>query len=313
MDADGERVGEHRGAAGYTVGQRQGLGVALGEPRYVSAIDPADEHDHARPARGSRDEHVRARARAFVAGDAPAGAGRAFRAEIRIRHRADAGPGDRPAGVPPSPIAAALDRRDGRPVWAAAPGQAAVLYDGEVVLGGGRIAPAPEAARVGPSGSPPASGPARRVDRPGARPRRPGRHLPRRALRPHPGPAGGRLPLLVGRRDPRRVGRRRARRPARASTCSGSATSTSCRVVVAWIGIGSSVVAALGPRVDNVKRRSRDGEPDGPMSEPGARRPARPDDLRTFVRGLTIGVLVGAAIAGSRMWRRLMRRPPGAR
>jgi tRNA-specific 2-thiouridylase len=40
IDVDGERVGEHRGAAAYTVGQRQGLGVALGAPRYVSRIDP---------------------------------------------------------------------------------------------------------------------------------------------------------------------------------------------------------------------------------------------------------------------------------
>ena len=40
LDADGERVGEHRGTAAYTVGQRQGLGVALGAPRYVSRIDP---------------------------------------------------------------------------------------------------------------------------------------------------------------------------------------------------------------------------------------------------------------------------------
>ena len=41
IDADGgEQVGEHRGAAAYTVGQRQGLGVALGTPRYVSRIDP---------------------------------------------------------------------------------------------------------------------------------------------------------------------------------------------------------------------------------------------------------------------------------
>jgi len=39
IDADGAVVGEHRGAAAYTVGQRQGLGVALGEPRYVSSID----------------------------------------------------------------------------------------------------------------------------------------------------------------------------------------------------------------------------------------------------------------------------------
>ena len=40
LDVGGERIGEHGGAAAYTVGQRQGLGVALGEPRYVSRIDP---------------------------------------------------------------------------------------------------------------------------------------------------------------------------------------------------------------------------------------------------------------------------------
>ena len=34
-------MGEHGGAAGFTVGQRKGIGVALGEPRYVSRIDPA--------------------------------------------------------------------------------------------------------------------------------------------------------------------------------------------------------------------------------------------------------------------------------
>ena len=55
LDADGERVGEHGGAAGFTVGQRKGLGVALGEPRYVSRIDPATNAIIARPARGPRD------------------------------------------------------------------------------------------------------------------------------------------------------------------------------------------------------------------------------------------------------------------
>ncbi|MGH2467952.1 MAG: tRNA 2-thiouridine(34) synthase MnmA, partial [Candidatus Limnocylindrales bacterium] len=39
LDADGTRVGEHRGAAAYTVGQRTGLGVALAERRYVARID----------------------------------------------------------------------------------------------------------------------------------------------------------------------------------------------------------------------------------------------------------------------------------
>ena len=64
-----------------------------------------------------------------------------FRAEVRIRHRTT----PIPATVRP---AADHEERPGSrwlvetdtPVWAAAPGQAAVLYDGEVVLGGGRIA-----------------------------------------------------------------------------------------------------------------------------------------------------------------------------
>ena len=68
----------------------------------------------------------------FVAGTAP---GREFRASVRIRHRA----------VPVEPRSrAAGDRRwtvtTDTPVWAVSPGQAAVLYDGDEVLGGGRIA-----------------------------------------------------------------------------------------------------------------------------------------------------------------------------
>lgn len=41
VDTDGRRLGEHQGVAGFTIGQRRGLGVALGEPRYVVDIDPA--------------------------------------------------------------------------------------------------------------------------------------------------------------------------------------------------------------------------------------------------------------------------------
>jgi tRNA-specific 2-thiouridylase len=132
FDVGGERVGEHRGSAGYTVGQRQGLGVALGEPRYVSRIDPLTNTIQL----GRREDletntFVLERA-SFVVGSAPAAE---FRADVRIRHRA-------------TPMRASVrdlgDRRwsvtTDEPVWAAAPGQAAVLYDGDIVLGGGRIA-----------------------------------------------------------------------------------------------------------------------------------------------------------------------------
>jgi tRNA-specific 2-thiouridylase len=138
MDVDGERVGEHRGAAAYTVGQRQGLGVALGEPRYVSRIDPLSNTIQL----GRREDlettmFVLERA-SFVTGRAPADV---FRADARIRHRAT------PIAATVRPATPDEPARGGRwlvetdePVWAAAPGQACVLYDGEVVLGGGRIA-----------------------------------------------------------------------------------------------------------------------------------------------------------------------------
>jgi tRNA-specific 2-thiouridylase len=147
LDAgDGRLVGSHAGAAGYTVGQRRGLGVALGEPRYVSRVDPAaNTIVLARRA----DLETRRFAIAdvtFVGGRPPTPDGRAFAALAQIRHRAEAVP----AEVRPTPGAvAAPSGREARwvvetrvPVWAAAPGQACVLYDADdpdLVVGGGRI------------------------------------------------------------------------------------------------------------------------------------------------------------------------------
>jgi tRNA-specific 2-thiouridylase len=139
VDADGERVGEHRGTAAYTVGQRQGLGVALGEPRYVSRIDPLSNTIQLGRREDLETTTITLERVSFVAGRPPTDSG--FRAEARIRHRA--------TPIQATVRAAASDEpaRGGRwvvetdvPVWAAAPGQACVLYDGDIVLGGGRIA-----------------------------------------------------------------------------------------------------------------------------------------------------------------------------
>ena len=141
LDADGSRVGEHAGTAAYTVGQRQGLGVALGSPRYVSRIDPLSNTIQLGRREDLETTDVTIERASFIA---PASPGSPFRASVRIRHRA-------------APILATVSSLGDRrwqvttdiPVWAAAPGQAAVLYDGDEVLGGGRIAlPADRA--VGP-------------------------------------------------------------------------------------------------------------------------------------------------------------------
>jgi tRNA-specific 2-thiouridylase len=132
LDADGSQVGEHRGTAAYTVGQRQGLGVALGQPRYVSRIDPLSNTIQLGRREDLETRWFTVERASFID---PAVPRSPFRAAVRIRHRAA------PIGATVGPLG---DRRwtveTDEPVWAAAPGQAAVFYDGDEVLGGGRIA-----------------------------------------------------------------------------------------------------------------------------------------------------------------------------
>ena len=140
--------GHAGGAAGFTVGQRRGLGVALGEPRYVSRVDPpANTIVLARRA----DLETRRFAIAdvtFVAGAAAGAAAGRSAARVQVRHRAEAvrqwsaRPTRRDRGRRPHRRGARWVVETEVPVWAAAPGQACVLFDADdpdVVVGGGRI------------------------------------------------------------------------------------------------------------------------------------------------------------------------------
>jgi tRNA-specific 2-thiouridylase len=142
LDADGSTVGEHQGTAAYTVGQRQGLGVALGAPRYVSRIDPVSNTIQLGRREDLEVHQFTVERSSFIASSPEA----AFRASVRIRHRAT------PIEATVAPLG---DRRwsvaTDEPVWAAAPGQAAVFYDGDELLGGGRIEVPARAAAATPS------------------------------------------------------------------------------------------------------------------------------------------------------------------
>jgi tRNA-specific 2-thiouridylase len=130
LDTAGNELGRHDGYAKYTIGQRRGLGVAAGVPMYVVKIDP----ESADVTIGTREEsmgreltatgsnwHVRPQAEQFRAN-----------VQIRYNHRG-------------APATVTLDGDNSfrvefdDAVHAITPGQAAVIYDGEFMLGGGFI------------------------------------------------------------------------------------------------------------------------------------------------------------------------------
>lgn len=131
VDEAGRAVGRHGGIHRYTVGQRRGLGVAAGERVFVRAIDAARNRITVAPAARLGAVAARVRGVSWVSGSPPAGA---LRATVRVRHRhAGASASVVPQG------AEAADVRFDAAVTAVTPGQAAVFYAGDRVLGGGWI------------------------------------------------------------------------------------------------------------------------------------------------------------------------------
>lgn len=139
LDAAGRRVGHHDGAAGYTIGQRRGLGLAAGRRLYVTAVDVGANVLCVGPEEELLSEVTHVEQLTFVAGVPPSSE---FDAQVKVRYRTTAAP------------ARVRLTEDGAEVLfrarqrAVAPGQAAVFYRGEEVLGGGIIA----------SGGPPGAG-----------------------------------------------------------------------------------------------------------------------------------------------------------
>lgn len=132
VDTSGRELGAHAGVHHFTVGQRKGIGIAAKEPLYVIATEPETR----RVVVGRNDDLLRrelfARAVNWVS-VAPIAAERRCAVKIRNKHMAA------PATLFPAGASDRVRVVFDEPQRAVTPGQAAVLYDGELVLGGGWI------------------------------------------------------------------------------------------------------------------------------------------------------------------------------
>ena len=128
----GEVVGRHEGLHHYTVGQRRGLGVAIGRPVFVVALDRERNRLVLGEDADLRSDTCEVRDVNWIAWEQPEGP---VEAKVRIRNRHE--PAEATVTVLPEQTARVVFRE---PQRAITPGQAAVFYSGERVLGGGWIA-----------------------------------------------------------------------------------------------------------------------------------------------------------------------------
>jgi len=131
VTSDGKVIGEHAGVHNFTVGQRKGLGVATGSPLYVIQIKNdtrqvvvgKDEELYSRTLRACRVNLI-----------STAELREPMRVAVKIRHKHQPAPAIiESAG--PDEVRVTFDE----PQRALTPGQAAVFYDGDIVVGGGWI------------------------------------------------------------------------------------------------------------------------------------------------------------------------------
>jgi tRNA-specific 2-thiouridylase len=123
-------VGTHDGLERFTVGQRKGLGVALGEPRFVVRLE-SDTH---RVVLGTKDELLRGELSANRTNWLVAPPANERLCTVKIRYNAAPVPAV-VAALPNNRLRVVFER----PQLAVAPGQAVVCYDAPRVLGGGWI------------------------------------------------------------------------------------------------------------------------------------------------------------------------------
>src|SRR5919204_2544631 len=124
VDQGGRELGRHEGFWRFTPGQRRGLGVSGGEPLYALRSDPETNVVVVGPRRALATHEIEARGRLYVPVE---------RAEVKLRYRSPALPAD------VVPTGSGFRVHIDQPAFGAATGQAAVLYEDDVVVGAGTI------------------------------------------------------------------------------------------------------------------------------------------------------------------------------
>lgn len=130
VDTEGNIMGQHKGIIHYTLGQRKGLGIAAGKPVYVCEIRPQTREVVLGNPEDLMSRDVYVSDFNWISGNAPGGR---IRCTAKVRYRQS----EQPAvlSVEGDIVHIVFDQ----PQRAITPGQAAVVYDGDVVLGGGTI------------------------------------------------------------------------------------------------------------------------------------------------------------------------------
>lgn len=130
VSTSGEVLGRHKGIVNYTIGQRKGLGIAFGKPMFVVGID-AEKNDVILGEQGSEfSDTLYAEKLNFIPFDKITDP---IRVEAKVRYSA------KPAAATAFMEGDRLKLEFDEPQRAITPGQAVVLYDGDLVLGGGTI------------------------------------------------------------------------------------------------------------------------------------------------------------------------------
>ncbi len=131
LDMEGNILGTHKGIIHYTIGQRKGLGLSLKEPMYVVKLDVPNNAVILGRNEDLFYKEVKVKSMHYISGKIP---DEPFRCQAKIRYRHT----EQPATATPLPdnhLLITFDEAQRAPT----PGQSAVLYDGDIVLGGGII------------------------------------------------------------------------------------------------------------------------------------------------------------------------------